>query len=122
MITFAPLKFANKTQSLENKGSMLRIIAFVVFILFGQLTIAQHDVTGHAADTLHSSEAGHVVAGEEEKFNPGEMIMHHINCICLFLLSFGIMATWMFLCRVLFGTDLTSMVNCNSSPTQPPQV
>jgi len=79
MITFAPLKFANKTQSLENKGSMLRIIAFVVFILFGQFTIAQHDVTGHAADTLHSSEAGHVVAGEEEKFNPGEMIMHHIS-------------------------------------------
>jgi F-type H+-transporting ATPase subunit a len=28
---------------------------------------------------LHSSEAGHVVAGEEEKFNPGEMIMHHIS-------------------------------------------
>lgn len=79
MITFAPLKFANKTQSLENKGSMLRIIAFVIFILFGQLSIAQHDVTRHAADTLHSSEAGHVVAGEEEKFNPGEMIMHHIS-------------------------------------------
>ncbi len=79
MITFAPLKFANKAQGLENKGSMLRIIACVSFILLGQWTIAQHDVTGHATDTLHSAEAGHAVAGEEEKFNPGEMIMHHIS-------------------------------------------
>ena len=79
MITFAPLKFANKAQGLENKGSMLRIIACVSFILLGQWTIAQHDVAGHATDTLHSAEAGHAAAGEEEKFNPGEMIMHHIS-------------------------------------------
>ena len=79
MITFAPLKFANKAQSLENKGSMLRIIACVSFILLGQWTIAQHHVAGHTTDTLHSAEAGHAAAGEEEKFNPGEMIMHHIS-------------------------------------------
>jgi F-type H+-transporting ATPase subunit a len=79
MITFAPLKFANKAQSLENKGSMLRIIACVSFILLGQWTIAQHDVSAHTTDTLHSAEAIHADAGEEEKFNPGEMIMHHIS-------------------------------------------
>jgi F-type H+-transporting ATPase subunit a len=79
MITFAPLKFANKAQSLENKGSMLRIIACVSFILLGQWTIAQHDVSAHTTDTLHSAEAVHADAGEEEKFNPGEMIMHHIS-------------------------------------------
>jgi F-type H+-transporting ATPase subunit a len=79
MITFAPLKFANKAQSLENKGSMLRIIACVSFILLGQFAFAQHDVSGHATDTLHVAETGHASAGEEEKFNPGEMIMHHIS-------------------------------------------
>jgi F-type H+-transporting ATPase subunit a len=79
MITFAPLKFANKAQSLENKGSMLRIIACVSFILLGQWSIAQHDVTAHTTDTLHSAEATHADAGGEEKFNPGEMIMHHIS-------------------------------------------
>ncbi len=58
---------------------MLRIIACVSFILLGQWTIAQHDVSGHGTDTLHSAEAVNAAAGEEEKFNPGEMIMHHIS-------------------------------------------
>ncbi|MEN9334304.1 MAG: synthase subunit [Bacteroidota bacterium] len=79
MITFAPLNFAKGTQSLENKGSMLRIIACVSFMLLGQFAFAQTHHAEHTTDTLHATEVVQPGAAEEEKFNPGEMIMHHIS-------------------------------------------
>lgn len=80
MITFAPLKSARKMQFVQNKVSMMRSYLMVALMFLGTVALGQHDAHVAAAHTAHADTASHAEAAhEEEKFNPGAMIMHHIS-------------------------------------------
>ena len=88
MVIFAPLKLAISMQRIDFKLNMLRSLFFIVMWISVFSTKAQEshseykDSASHVqqahelpaqADSIHKEEA------HSDKFNPGEMIMHHIS-------------------------------------------
>lgn len=69
------LKVTEKQIFISNMN-FKRNVAFVLFTLFSLVSFASHDTISHetAATEAHSKEVSH-----EQKFDAGEMIIHHIT-------------------------------------------
>ena len=69
------LKVTEKQIFISNMN-FKRNVAFVLFTLFSLVSFASHDTISHetAASEAHSKEVSH-----EQKFDAGEMIIHHIT-------------------------------------------
>jgi F-type H+-transporting ATPase subunit a len=88
MVIFAPLKMGKRMQHFDFKWNIKKSIFLIAFSFLLFSTQAQHEIGGHTSalpsDTLQQQ---NVIANEatahgddhDEKFNPGEMIMHHIS-------------------------------------------
>lgn len=88
MVIFAPRKMNKGMQHFDFKGNMKRSGVLLLLSLSCLFVQAQHESVGHEQNSVADSSiqvsspaevSGAHTEEHSEKFNPGEMIMHHIS-------------------------------------------